>query len=129
MAHFAELDENNIVKTVIVVSNRDIIDINGVEVEEIGIGFCKKLFGANTIWKQTSYNEKFRRRYAGVGMIYNSEYDVFLLPQPYASWSLNTSTYDWEPPVPKPELTEEQIEQQCYYEWNEEIQEWQLKQR
>jgi hypothetical protein len=129
MAHFAELDENNIVKRVIVISNQDIVDMNGVEVEEIGIGFCKKMFGAETKWKQTSYNEKFRCRYAGSGMIYSHEYDVFLFPQPYPSWILNTMTYDWDSPIPQPELTEDQIEQQCYYDWNEEAQEWQLKQK
>jgi hypothetical protein len=129
MAHFAELDENNIVKQVIVVSNDDTSDLNGNEVEEIGIGFCKKLFGATTKWKQTSYNNSFRCRYAGIGMIYNEEYDVFLLPKPYSSWVLNTETYEWYSPIPEPELTEEQIEQRYYYEWNEENLEWDLKQR
>ena len=129
MAHFAELDENNVVKRVIVVSNLDIIDVNGDESEEVGIRFCQGLFGPDTKWKQTSYNHKFRCRYAGIGSIYNKEYDVFLFPQPYPSWILNTETYEWDPPIPIPELTEEQIEQKYYYEWIEENQEWQLNQR
>ena len=60
MAHFAEIDENNVVTQVIVVSNEDTSDANGNEVEEIGVAFCKKLLGANTNWKQTSYNNNFR---------------------------------------------------------------------
>ena len=78
MAHFAKLDENNIVTQVIVVSNDDIKDANGVEVEEIGVAFCKKLLGADTNWKQTSYNNNFRERYAGIGMQYNEEFDSFI---------------------------------------------------
>ena len=60
-------------------------------------------------------------------MVYNNQYDVFLLPQPYPSWTLNTETYEWDPPVPEPELTEEQRDGGSYYEWNEETQEWELK--
>jgi hypothetical protein len=63
---FVEIDENNIVTQVIVVANEDTTDTNGVEVEEIGVAFCKKLLGAETNWKQTSYNNNFRVRYAGV---------------------------------------------------------------
>ncbi len=129
MAHFSELDENNIVKQTIVVSNQDTSDLNGVEVEEIGIAFCKKLFGANTKWKQTSYNNNFRCRYASPGMTYNEEYDVFLNPQPYSSWILNTDTYEWEAPVSQPEITEEQKENFYYYEWNETNLSWDFKQR
>ena len=65
MAHFAELDNNNTVLRVIVISNQDITDINGIESEEIGVGFCKKLFGHETNWKQTSYNKTFRTHFAG----------------------------------------------------------------
>ena len=129
MAHFAELDENNVVKQVIVVSNQDILDSNGNENEEVGVNFCKGLFGQNTIWKQTSYNNNFRCRYAGIGMIYKDEYDVFITSSPHPSWVLNTETYEWYSPIPEPELTEEQIEQRYYYEWNEAEQTWDLKQR
>ena len=129
MAHFAELDENNVVKQVIVVSNQDILDSNGNENEEVGVNFCKGLFGQNTIWKQTSYNNKFRCRYAGIGMSYKDEYDVFITPSPYPSWVLNTENYEWYSPVPEPELTEEQKESRSYYEWNEVEQTWDLKQR
>jgi hypothetical protein len=127
MAHFAELDENNVVRQVIVVSNQDILDSNGDESEDVGINFCKKLFGQNTVWKQTSYNNNFRCRYAGIGMIYEDEYDVFLHKQPYPSWFLDTEDYEWYPPIAEPKLTEEQKEYGSYYGWNEENQEWELK--
>jgi hypothetical protein len=73
MAHFSQLDKNNIVTRVIVVGNKDTSDADGFEVEEIGIAFCKNLFGENTIWKQTSYNNRLRVRYAGIGYSYNEE--------------------------------------------------------
>ena len=66
MAHFAELDENNIVKRVIVVNNSDCCNENGEEKEEIGIAFCERLFGGGR-WVQTSYNNNFRNRFAGKG--------------------------------------------------------------
>ena len=96
MAHFACLDENNVVTQVIVVSNDDCSDVNGNEVEEIGVAFCKKLLGADTNWKQTSYNNTFRVRYAGISYTYNEELDAFIPPRPFDSWVLNTETADWE---------------------------------
>lgn len=78
MAHFAKLDENNKVIEVIVVSNDDILDDNGNESEEIGIEFCKMIQGQNTNWKQTSYNNTFRGRYAGIGMYYDQTIDEFV---------------------------------------------------
>ena len=101
MAHFAKLDENNVVTQVIVVSNADTSDVNGVEKEYIGAAFCERLFGGT--WKQTSYNGNFRKRYAGIGYTYNQEYDAFVIPQPYPSWTLNPETTNWDPPVPMPE--------------------------
>ena len=71
MAHFAQLDENNIVTQVIVVSNEDIKDSDGNESELTGIAFCKSLIGSNTIWKQTSYNANIRKNYAGIGFTYD----------------------------------------------------------
>jgi hypothetical protein len=100
MAHFAELDENNVVKRVIVVGNADTSDANGVEKEHIGAAFCERLLGG--VWKQTSYNNNFRKRYAGIGFTYNAELDAFVAPKPYASWVLNNTTADWDPPVAKP---------------------------
>lgn len=126
MAHFAQIDYQNKVLRVSVVANEDILDDDGNESEEVGIEYLKSVHGPNTMWIQTSYNNNFRCRYAGIGLVYNVEHDVFLLPQPYPSWTLNTEIYEWESPVPKPDLTIEQIESGNYYEWNEDTQEWKL---
>lgn len=101
MAHFAELDANNVVKRVIVVDNKDCCDAYGNEKESIGVAHCEWLLGGR--WVQTSYNNKFRKRYAGIGYTYNEELDAFIGPKPYPSWVLNNDTADWEAPVPRPE--------------------------
>ena len=101
MAHFAELDENNVVLRVIVVDNKDTSDVNGVEKEYIGAAFCERILGGR--WVQTSYSNSFRKRFAAIGYIYNAEIDAFIPPQPYPSWILNPTTASWEAPVPKPE--------------------------
>ena len=119
MAHFAQLDSNNVVTQVIVVGNDDITDINGNEVESIGVAFCQKLFGADTNWKQTSYNNKIRTRYAGIGYSYDASLDAFIPPKPYASWTLNNTSKDWEAPITEPTLSDEDREAGKYYEWNE----------
>lgn len=127
MAHFAQLDENNVVTQVIVVSNEDTSDVNGNEVEEIGVAFCKKLLGADTNWKQTSYNSNMRVRYAGIGYSYNEALDAFVPPKPFESWVLNEETADWQSPVgPAPALTEAEIEARSFYRWNEETGAWEL---
>ena len=78
MAHFAQLDENNIVTQVIVVNNSELLDENGNESEAKGIAFCQSLFGGN--WKQTSYNANFRKNYAGIGFSYDPVADEFNPP-------------------------------------------------
>ena len=100
MAHFAELDENNVVKRVIVVGNADTSDANGVEKEHIGAAFCERLLGGT--WKQTSYNGNMRKRYAGIGYVYHADIDAFVPPKPYPSWVLNSETAEWDAPVPRP---------------------------
>ena len=121
MAHFARIDENNVVTQVIVVANEDTSDTNGVEVEEIGVAFCKKLLGAETNWKQTSYNNNFRVRYAGIGYSFSEELNAFIPPSPFPSWVLVEETADWVSPLgAAPELTEEQITSRSFYRWNEE---------
>ena len=114
MAHFAKL-ENNIVTQVIVVSNQDILDKNGQESEEIGIAFCSNLLGGT--WKQTSYNSRIRKNYAGIGYIYDEVLDAFIAQKPYNSWVLNETTCAWEAPIPKPD-------QDKLYVWNEDILNW-----
>jgi hypothetical protein len=117
MAHFAQLDDNNIVTQVIVVDNNELEDSNGVEQEAIGITFCTNLFGADTRWKQTSYNGNIRKNYAGIGDTYDATRDAFIAPQPYASWTLNETTCQWEAPVAYP--TDGNL-----YTWNENNQQW-----
>jgi hypothetical protein len=101
MAHFAQLDENNVVTQVIVVDNKDTSDANGVEKESIGVAFCERLLGGT--WKQTSYNANLRKNYAGIGYTYNASIDAFVPPKPYASWVLNETTAQWDAPVDMPE--------------------------
>ena len=100
MAHFAELDENNVVLRVIVVSNADALDENGSESETVGAAFCQNLFGGT--WVQTSYNGNIRKNYAGVGYTYDVALDAFVPPKIYPSWVLNSDTAQWEAPVPMP---------------------------
>ena len=130
MAHFAKLDSNNLVTQVIVVGNDDIKDVNGNEVESIGIAVCQKLLGADTTWKQTSYNDNMRGNYAGIGMTYMSNVatlgvgstDIFIDPQPYPSWTVSTSAAEWIPPAnpgAAPGLTDSQRTDDKTYEWNE----------
>ncbi len=117
MAHFAELDANNIVLRVIVVNNSDILDQYGYESENVGIAFCRSVFGAETIWRQTSYNATFRKNYAGIGYRYDAALNAFIAPQPYPSWGLNTTTCQWEAPKPYP--TDGKV-----YAWNEGLLRW-----
>jgi hypothetical protein len=126
MAHFARLDENNVVTQVIVVDNKDITDpFTGQEDEILGIAFCKKLLGGN--WVQTSYNGNLRVRYAGIGYSYNKALDAFVAPKPFESWVLNTETAEWESPVgPAPALTEAETAALSRYEWDEEDGAWKL---
>lgn len=100
MAHFAEIDNNNVVVRVIVVNNNELLDENGVEQEHLGAAFCNSLFGGT--WVQTSYNGNIRKNFAGVGFVYHPDLDAFIEPQPYPSWTLNTETYSWDAPVERP---------------------------
>lgn len=96
MSHFAELDANNIVLRVIVVGNDMILDEQGNEDEFRGVAFCQSLFGADTIWMQTSYNGSFRKNYAGMGYTYDTQKDAFIAPKPEGEgWVLDESTCQW----------------------------------
>jgi hypothetical protein len=115
MAHFAQLDENNVVTQVIVVGNKDCADANGVEKESIGIAFCERLLGGT--WKQTSYNGNIRKNYAGIGYTYNADIDAFVPPKPFTSWTLNNDTAQWEAPTPMPQDGK-------MYNWDEDTLAW-----
>lgn len=100
MAHFAELDANNIVLRVIVVSNDMLLNEDGNEVEAIGISFCQSLFSADTNWVQTSYNANFRKNYAGAGYTYDAVRDAFIGPMPEGDgWVLDETTCTWHNPI------------------------------
>jgi hypothetical protein len=115
MAHFAELDDNNIVKQVIVVHNNELLDESGIESEQKGIDFCTNLFGGR--WLQTSYNSNIRKNYAGIGYLYDPIRDAFVAPHPYPSWVLDEQTCQWQPPVEYPA-------DGSLYIWNEETTSW-----
>jgi hypothetical protein len=91
MAHFAQIDSNNVVVQVIVVSD---------EHESNGSEWCHELLGGT--WLQTSYNNRIRKQYAGIGYTYDADADVFVAPQPFPSWTLDNN-HDWQPPTPMPE--------------------------
>lgn len=125
MAHFAELDETNVVKQVIVVDNNELLDENGNELETKGIAFCQSLFGGN--WIQTSYNGTIRKNFAGIGYVYNPVIDAFHLPQPFPSWNLDENAI-WQPPVAAP-VNPYTSDQEVYwlepqYIWDETMLNW-----
>jgi len=129
MAHFAELDKENRVARVIVVSNlvcvradylSKIKSLSGKEVaacewedKSAGVAFCEKLYGGR--WVQTSYNGNIRRRYAGIGYTYDEGRDAFIAPPPFMSWTLD-KVGDWQPPIAMPDDGE--------YSWDEKDGEW-----
>lgn len=133
MAHFAKLDENNIVLQVIVVGN----DVS--QTEEEGIAWCQK-FSGHLNWKQCSYNthgnvyyvgtqigsdqsKAFRKNYPGKGYFYNVELDAFISPKTYDSWTLDNEKGIWIPPIPRPE----EGPGLPIHEWNETSKSWQIK--
>jgi hypothetical protein len=128
MASFAKIGLNSKVIEVISVNNEVLKDSNGVEREELGIQFLNELIGW-PIWKQTSYNTKagihsnggtpFRKNHAGIGYTYDEDRDAFIPKKPYNSWILNEQTCNWESPIVYP--TDGQR-----YQWNEQIQNWEL---
>ena len=99
MAHFAELDNNNVVLRVVVVGNDCVPSDEHVDGETWCINFFK-----GGIWKQTSYNHNFRKQYAGIGFTYDPAKNKFISPKPYASWALDDND-DWQAPVTYPTIT------------------------
>jgi hypothetical protein len=118
MAHFAKIGLNRKVIEVLSVNNEVLLDSNGVEQEDNGIDFLTKLTGY-PVWKQTSYNNNFRKNFAGIGMTYDEDRDAFIPKKPFNSWILNEDTCQWEAPVSYPNDGQR-------YNWNEENQTWDL---
>jgi hypothetical protein len=117
MAHFAKLNQDNVVVQVIVINNEELMDGTD-ENEAKGIAFCQSLFGTDTRWVQTSYNGNFRKRYAGTGCTYDAVLDAFIPPKPEEnpSWVVDPQTADWGPPIPRPTDT--------VYKWDEHTVSW-----
>ena len=114
MAHFAKLDNNNIVLEINVVDN-SVLDL--VTEEASGIAFLTEWSGGYSNWKQTSYNGNIRKNYAGIGFKYDEERDAFIPLKPYSSWTLNEETCQWQAPTSMP--TDDKI-----YTWNESKLKW-----
>ena len=124
MAHFAELNSTNEVLRVVVISNDD-VEANGGELSTEAETFVSTIvpYSENgTAWKQTSYNNNFRKHYAGIGDTYDASKDKFISPQPYPSWSLNAND-DWVAPVAAPTVTEIDSEP-LIITWDEDNQKW-----
>jgi hypothetical protein len=120
MAHFAELDNNNVVTRVIVVGN-DVetaagpLGENDMHVD--GETWCQNFFKGGT-WKQTSYNHNFRKQYCGKGFTFDAAKNKFISPQPFASWALDGND-DWQSPVTYPTDTTDK-----FISWDEDNQKW-----
>jgi len=136
MASFAKIGLNGKVIAVHSVVNEVLHDSNGIEREDIGIDFLTKLHGWS-VWVQTSYNTHggvhklggtpLRKNFAGINYTYDQQKDAFIPPKPYNSWILNEDNCGWEAPIIRPELTQEQKDNNQYYTWNEETQSWTLQ--
>ena len=135
MAHYAKLGANNKVIGVHVVNDSDCLNASGIEDEEVGRQFLERIHSW-PLWKKTSYNTSggqhkdggtpLRGNYAGIGMIYDEDNDMFYGKKPYASWVLNTTTASWHSPIgdAPDDLTDEEKAAETFYVWNEAGQSW-----
>lgn len=122
MAHYALINHENLVVEVItgVDENETQIDLDGSEIG--GSTEAWEQFYQTRPWfegltcKRTSYNNNIRKQFAGIGFTYDPNADIFILPRPYLSWSLDEN-YDWQPPIPRPN-------DGLMYFWNEDDQDW-----
>ena len=133
MAHYAKLGINSKVIGVEVVADADCQNADGIEDEEVGRQFMERIHSW-PLWKKTSYNTShgqhnaggtpLRGNYAGIGMTYDEDNDIFISAKPYASWTLNVSEARWQSPIgDEPELTEEEnLTHRCV--WNESTGAW-----
>lgn len=119
MAHFSQLNDSNEVIAVNVIADADCLDSDGNESEAVGIAFCQSLWGADTIWKQTSYNERIRKNFGAVGTTYDSTKNAFIPIKPWNSWVLDAATCKWKAPVDEPD-------NEKAYMWNEETTSWDI---
>lgn len=101
MAYFAQIADDGTVLQVISVSNNDAPDPAPTHSEPLGQAFISDVLGLAGEWRQTSYNGTFRKQFAGIGWRYDTDADVFIAPQPFPSWTLDTN-HDWQAPIPRP---------------------------
>ena len=122
MGHFAEIDSNNKVLRVNCACNQNIANNGGDQSEQAAEHFqtISPLSENGVKWVQTSYNNNFRKQYAGTGYTYDSIKDKFIKPQPFPSWSLDSND-DWQSPIPYPQNDNNQ-----QYFWNEDSKTWDL---
>lgn len=120
MAHFAELDSNNKVLRVVVACNQDIANNGGEQSKQAEEHFkIKNPLSENGVrWIQTSYNNNFRKQYAGIGFIYDQIKDKFISPKPFTSWSLDIND-DWKPPIEKPSILTYEDNKKYILIWDE----------
>lgn len=118
MAHFAKIGIDNTVLEILVVNDNNCMSPQGLVQEEIGVEFLRNLTG-HQAWKQTYFDNSFRKRFAAVGYTYNSDLDAFIPPKPYPSWTLDTENATWISPTPMPTGVDRT------YSWNEQILSWQ----
>jgi hypothetical protein len=125
MAHFAELNLSNIVLRVVSACNQDIATHGGELSEEAANYFgTYSPFSENGVkWVQTSYNNNFRKQYAGIGYMFDSTKNKFIAPQPFASWSLDSND-DWQAPVAYPTITTYGDNIRYFISWDEAGQRW-----
>ena len=124
MAHYALLDENNIVVNVIYGCDEcEEYDWEAVYEENTGLR-CKRTSYNTFKGQHVAGKTPFRMNYASIGATYDEEKDAFIPPKPFESWILKEETCTWKAPVDPPVLTEEQVEARSYYQWNEETLSW-----
>tara|TARA_R110002020_G_scaffold277175_1_gene492407 strand:+ start:998 stop:1570 length:573 start_codon:yes stop_codon:yes gene_type:complete len=129
MAHFARLDDSNIVVEVNVIADADCLDENGDESEAVGIAFCKSLWGSDTTWIQTSFNDRIRGQFGNLGYKYDATHDIFYCPDKPIdddgdvcnSYTLNTSTGVWECPLSDPDQWTPSNKTGKNYRWDESL--------
>ncbi len=133
MAHFAKIDDDNLVVRVTKLDNNVLLDEGDTEVESKGAAFLERVLKGGR-WIQTSYNTRggvhrgggtpLRKNYAGRGYTYDESRDAFIPPKPFSSWTLDEDTCRWNPPVPYPEVEVVEGEMPPMYGWNEDEQKW-----
>ena len=134
MAHFAKIDDNNLVLAIHCVDNINLLDENNEEQESLGQQYLQTHSNwPAEKWIQTSYNLNFRVNFAQIGGTWDSTNNMFWPPKPFPSWVKNISKKEWESPIgDPPNLTEEQISQNnalthlWFYNWNEDNERWDL---